>query len=303
MISIEELKQMKEAESKPYQKSIRANVVKCSTKTNYKNAKQEDRVLYHLALADHSASIKATCYNEDFYQQTKEGNAIIIRNFLTKNNVVIITKQTKIARLKPFTIPPEILQEAENILQPPAPPISPIKTVKGAQLRTLMSISGTITEEEETKNILVAGQETKLKSITVNDTTDSIKITLWRDAADFQIQIGSYVKITHLSVHEFQNNKMLNTTRNTQFQKIQPPQEEITLTIYAIEKTNQEHCTIAIQIENAENCQNADINNTVIMDYFNIPADIDDLEEALIEHLPKTVNVIFQNGYIIKILS
>ncbi|XP_078543429.1 uncharacterized protein LOC144828808 [Lissotriton helveticus] len=201
----------------------------------------------------------------------------------------------------PLTIPQEIIQEAEYILQPPAPPISPIKTVKTASLRSLMSISGTIAEEEETKTIIIAGQDTKLKSITVKDTTDSVKITLWRDATDFPIEIGSYIKMTHLTVHEFSSNKMLNTTRNTQFQKIQPPEEEINMTIYGIETAHQEHCTLNVHIDNAENLQSVEINNNVLLDFFNIPADIDDIQEALMPSWPKNVNVIFQNGYILKI--
>ncbi|XP_078521676.1 uncharacterized protein LOC144790912 [Lissotriton helveticus] len=301
MISIQDLKKMKPEDNKPYQKTIRANVIKCSTKTNYTNAKQENKVMYHLALADESSCIKATCYNEPFYQQTKEGQAIMIRNFLAKNNVIIITKQTKLSRMIPLTIPQEIIQEAEYILQPPAPPISPIKTVKTASLRSLMSISGTIAEEEETKTIIIAGQDTKLKSITVKDTTDSVKITLWRDATDFPIEIGSYIKMTHLTVHEFSSNKMLNTTRNTQFQKIQPPEEEINMTIYGLETAHQEHCTLNVHIDNAENLQSVEINNNVLLDFFNIPADIDDIQEALMPSWPKNVNVIFQNGYILKI--
>ncbi|XP_078540797.1 uncharacterized protein LOC144826331 [Lissotriton helveticus] len=120
----------------------------------------------------------------------------------------------------PLTLTSEILQEAKNILEPPAPPVSPIKTIREAKLRTLMSISGTISEEEETKNIFVSGQETKLKSITVIDTKDSVKITLWRNATGFPITLGTYVKMTHLTVHEFNNEKMLNTTQNTHIEMI-----------------------------------------------------------------------------------
>ncbi|XP_078527041.1 uncharacterized protein LOC144799548 [Lissotriton helveticus] len=166
-----------------------------------------------------------------------------------------------------------------------------------------MSISGTISEEEETKTVFIAGQETKLKSITVHDTTDSVKITLWRDAADFTVEIGSYIKMTHLNVHEFNSKKILNTTRNTQFQKIQPPKEKMTITIHGQDTANQELSTITVQIENAEHLQSVEINNSVLMDYFNITADIDDFAEALIEYLPTTVNVLFQNGYIIQILE
>ncbi|XP_078498568.1 uncharacterized protein LOC144754524 [Lissotriton helveticus] len=202
-----------------------------------------------------------------------------------------------------ITLPSAIIQEAKNILEPPAPPVSPIKSVREAKLRSLMTITGTISEEKETKNIFVSAQETKLKSITVIDTTDSNKITLWRDAADFPIKLGSYVKMTHLTVHEFNNEKMLNTTRNTQLEIIEPPKENITITIYGLENTTKEKSTITVQINDTEHFKSMDIQNTILMDYLDIPADIEDFGDALMDNLPTTVNVIFQNGSVIEIIE
>ncbi|XP_078535178.1 uncharacterized protein LOC144821904 [Lissotriton helveticus] len=202
-----------------------------------------------------------------------------------------------------ITIPQSIIQEAEYILQPPTPPLSPIKAVRGANLKTLMSVSGTISEEKTTKTLFIERQETKFKSITLNDTTDSVKITLWREATDFPIQIGNYVKITHLTLHEFNGEKILNTTQHTQLQVIEPPQEKITITIYGLEKTKQELSTITAQVQNTEHFQSMDVNNTVLMDFLKISIDVDDFGDALMPHLPITLNVLFSNGCITEIVE
>ncbi|XP_078520577.1 uncharacterized protein LOC144785651 [Lissotriton helveticus] len=255
-----------------------------------------------MALADETTTIKATCYNEDYYMQTREQNELLIRNYIFKNDILLLTKQTKIARMPPLTISAGIIQEAECILQPPAPPVSPIKAVRGAAVKTLLSVSGTITEAEDTKNILVGGQETKIRSITINDATDSVKISLWRDATDFTIEIGEYVQLTHMAVHEFNGEKILNTTRHSTIQVIQPPKENITVTLFGMEKTYQEQSTMVVQIENNENLQSMDIHNTPLMDYLGIETDTEDFENALMPFLAITLSVLFCNGCITDII-
>ncbi|XP_078518235.1 uncharacterized protein LOC144782842 [Lissotriton helveticus] len=303
MISIEELKNSKEDNTKPYQKALRVNIIRCSTKTYYRNSKQENRVLYHLALADNTGTIKATCYDESYYMQTKEQNGMIIRNYLYKNGILLITKQTKIARMPPLTIYAGIIEEAEQILQPLAPPVSPIKTVREAAVKTVMSISGTITKVEDTKTIFVNGQDTKIKSITINDATDSVKISLWREASDFTTDIGQYVQLTHLSVHMFNGEKILNTTRNTTIQEKQPPHEDINVTIFGVETTRQENSTMAVQITGSDHIQSMDINNTILMDFLSIETDTEDFENSLMQYLPISLNVSFCNGCITEIIK
>lgn len=158
-------------------------------------------------------------------------------------------------------------------------------------------------QQEATKTIFISGQDTKLKSITLNDTTDSVKITLWREATQFPIEIGKSVKITHLTVHEYNGEKILNTTRHTQLQVIQPPEENITITLYGLEKTRQEISTETVQVQTTEHFQSMDIQNTTLMDFLDISADFEDFGNALMPHLPINLNVLVSNCCITEIIK
>ncbi|XP_078518531.1 uncharacterized protein LOC144783417 [Lissotriton helveticus] len=144
MMSIEEIMNINTDDNKPYQKPIRVNVINCSGKTTYKNAKQEQKILFHLALADKTGTIKCTCYQENLYEQTKNNCGLLIRNFIIKNKTILITKQTKVTKFPAMAIEDGLIQQANNILHPPAPSASPIKEIKRASLKSLMTVSGTI---------------------------------------------------------------------------------------------------------------------------------------------------------------
>lgn len=86
-------------------------------------------------------------------------------------------------------------------------------------------------------------------------------------------------------------------------QIIEPPQENIKITIYGLENTSQEISTITVQIQDTELFKSMDINNSILMDFLNIATDADNFEDALMAYLPKTLNVIFCNGCILEILE
>ncbi|XP_078509243.1 uncharacterized protein LOC144769116 [Lissotriton helveticus] len=222
MMSIEEIININTNDNKPYQKPIRVNVINCSGKTTYKNAKQEQKILFHLALADKTGTMKCTCYQEELYEQTQSNCGLLIRNFIIKNKTILITKQTKVTKFPAMKIEEGLIQQAKNILHPPAPSASPIKEIKRASLKSLMTVSGTICGEEDVKTVFINGQDTPLKSITLKDATDDIKVTLWREATLFNIHLGDYVTLTHVTVHEFNAQKILNTTRHSKIEVSTP---------------------------------------------------------------------------------
>ncbi|XP_078520239.1 uncharacterized protein LOC144784991 [Lissotriton helveticus] len=303
MISIEELKDDRQVDAKPYQKGVRVNVIQCSSKTYYRNAKNENKVLYHMSLADETGCIKSTCYNEEYYHQTKEQNGLMIRNYIVKDGIILITKKTKIARMPPLSISQSLIQEAQYILNPMAPPLSPIKAVREAAVKTLLSVSGTVTEIEDTRTIIAKGQETKIRSITIKDATDSVKISLWREATDFIFHLGTYVQLTHMTVHEFNREKILNTTRHTTIQVVQPPKETIFVTLYGVEKKLQENTTMTAQVGTNETLQSIDIVNIALMDYLRIEPDTENFEDSLMAYLPIKLKVLFCNGCITDVLE
>lgn len=86
MLTIQEITSKHADETKPFPKPIRVDVIKCSGKTNYKNAKQENKVLYHLALADATGTIKAICYQENLYTELKKTVDCLFAILLSRTN-------------------------------------------------------------------------------------------------------------------------------------------------------------------------------------------------------------------------
>ncbi|XP_078502410.1 uncharacterized protein LOC144756452 [Lissotriton helveticus] len=196
-----------------------------------------------------------------------------------------------------------LIQEAENILQPPAPSASPIKEIKRATVKSLMTVCGTISEEEESKHVLINGINTAIKCITLKDSTDDIKVTLWREATLFTINIGEYVMLTHVTVHEFNGQKILNTTRHSKIKVTTAPQETIDVEIYGVESTNGDWSTITTKITNTDIYQSMDIQNKTLIQWFMLDDEVDDIGEALTHYLPQICEVIFCNGKITKIVK
>ncbi|XP_078512215.1 uncharacterized protein LOC144771816 isoform X1 [Lissotriton helveticus] len=302
MMSIEEIMNINTDDNKPYQKPIRVNVINCSGKTTYKNAKQEQNILFHLALADKTGTIKCTCYQENLYEQTKNNCGLLIRNFIIKNKTILITKQTKVTKFPAMAIEDGLIQQANNILHPPAPSASPIKEIKRASLKSLMTVSGTIIAEEDAKTVFINGQDTPLKSITIKDATDDIKVTLWREASQFKIHIGKYVTLTHVTVHEFNCQKILNTTRHSKMEVTAPPEEKMDILIYGVESSTEQNSIITIKVTNTDEYQSMPIENQILIKWFMLDEEVDNIGDALVHFLPQTFEVVFCNGQIIKIL-
>ncbi|XP_078518396.1 uncharacterized protein LOC144783134 [Lissotriton helveticus] len=282
MMSIEEIININTNDNKPYQKPIRVNVINCSGKTTYKNAKQEQKILFHLALADKTGTMKCTCYQEELYEQTQSNCGLLIRNFIIKNKTILITKQTKVTKFPAMKIEEGLIQQAKNILHPPAPSASPIKDIKRATLKSLMTVSGTICGEEDVKTVFINGEDTPLKSITLKDATDDIKVTLWREATLFNIHLGDYVTLTHVTVHEFNAQKILNTTRHSKIEVTAPPQENIDIQIYGVESTKDETSMITIRVTNTDVYQSMPIQNDILIKWFMLDDEVDNIGNALI---------------------
>ncbi|XP_078528737.1 uncharacterized protein LOC144806195 [Lissotriton helveticus] len=303
MMSIEEIININTNDNKPYQKPIRVNVINCSGKTTYKNAKQEQKILFHLALADKTGTMKCTCYQEELYEQTQSNCGLLIRNFIIQNKTILITKQTKVTKFPAMKIEEGLIQQAKNILHPPAPSASPIKEIKRASLKSLMTVSGTICGEEDVKTVFINGEDTPLKSITLKDATDDIKVTLWREATLFNIHLGDYVTLTHVTVHEFNAQKILNTTRHSKIEVTAPPQENIDIQNYGVESTKDETSIITIRVTNTDVYQSMPIQNDILIKWFMLDDEVDNIGNALVHYLPQTCEVVFCNGKIINIVK
>lgn len=133
--------------------------------------------------------------------------------------------------------------------------------------------------------------------------TDEIKVTLWREATLFQTNIGQYVTLTHVTVHEFNGQKSLNSTRHSEIQVTEARPETIEIVIYGVENTKGDITTLTTQVANTDSFQSMDIQNDILIKWFRLDETAEDIGDALIHSLPQTCYVIFCNDNIIQILK
>lgn len=73
-------------------------------------------------------------------------------------------------------------------------------------------------QEDEPKKVTVRGEEVPIKTVTVEDSTGKVKVTLWRDCADTQVRPGDHISITDVIVNVYQNTTSLSTTTRSKVQ-------------------------------------------------------------------------------------
>lgn len=61
----------------------------------------------------------------------------------------------------------------------------------------------------------VAGNDTKIRTITIEEDASQIDVTLWRELAEKEFQVGDFLRISHTLLNEWQGRRALNSTRNT----------------------------------------------------------------------------------------
>ena len=128
----------------PYSTPLKAKVVKRSPTKKY-NKDGEERSWTDVSLADPSGCIKAVVYDETKLTTIKEGANIMVRNYIFRDNTVIITKPTKTNLTGGVgIIPEEIETEARGLLNPPPAPQRKIADALRLTPDTLVSLKGKI---------------------------------------------------------------------------------------------------------------------------------------------------------------
>ena len=66
--------------------------------------------------------------------------------------------------------------------------------------------------------MMVKGESTKIKTITIDDGTARAKVTLWRKLSDADTRPGNHVTISDVIINVYQNNTTLSTTARSTVQ-------------------------------------------------------------------------------------
>lgn len=126
-------------------KVITGKVVQKSGLRTYQTKKKITRFFFYLGVADETASIKVMVYGKEHYQEMKEGSNWMFRNVMMNENLMKVTKMSKIAKTRPVVISEELELEARMLIYPQRPVFS-IEEAKTLEDKTMLSVEGTITQ-------------------------------------------------------------------------------------------------------------------------------------------------------------
>ncbi|KAJ8033572.1 hypothetical protein HOLleu_23863 [Holothuria leucospilota] len=216
MFTIAELKNKKPS---PYTKPVKCKVLAVSEAKPF-TTNGQDKQLYHVALSDNTALLKATVYDKEKMNLIKVGSTLIINNYVFKSDKsMTLTSVSKIYKTANITIDPTYQTAADDLIHPKPPPVQNLKSVKTSPKKILTSVSGKIIKDEEPKRVMVKSQPSFVRNIFLQDHTEAIEVALWRRAAESPAKLGDWVEISHVVVNEsntFHQEPFVASTQNTQ---------------------------------------------------------------------------------------
>ncbi|KAJ8043224.1 hypothetical protein HOLleu_10219 [Holothuria leucospilota] len=141
MLSVANIKST--ATTNPYNLPRKVYVVASMEPSQYTRDGVEKEV-QHFMVCDHTGYIKLTSFDKSKAEAIKEGTTVIIKNYITKPENIIVTAKAQVFQAPPMTVSQTIVTEARSILRPPTPPPVDIPTIKSSPVKTLQSLAGKI---------------------------------------------------------------------------------------------------------------------------------------------------------------
>ncbi|XP_067465101.1 uncharacterized protein [Thunnus thynnus] len=204
-------------------KTIIGKVVQKSALRPYETQQKEKKFLFYLGVSDETSCIKVMVYGEDRYQDIQEGSCYLFRNVIMEENVMKVTKQSKMTRTSPIDVPEELEMEAERLIDHQKPVCSITKAKEYAD-KTVVSVEGTVTEIGPVELVNMKNQQKKKEKqdFHLNDGKDSIRITLWgKDTKQLrEISDGDFVRVTNVRTNHYYETVSLNSTDFTRIYKV-----------------------------------------------------------------------------------
>ncbi|XP_062600643.1 uncharacterized protein LOC134262282, partial [Saccostrea cucullata] len=210
----------------PYSASITVQVVKVGHSASFTDLNGQPGEILNFSIADETGAMLATLIDRTKHCKIVEGKTLHVRQFVVKNNKIAMSHRTSIMGRPRLEIPEGITQTAIQLILP-ASPDKKVVDAKEMPLRSILTVKGQVTKNEATKTVKVNGNDTTIRTITLQDDGETIDVTLWREIAVEERRIGEFLRISHCLLNEWQGRKSLNSTRNTSIEQIQPLDVEI----------------------------------------------------------------------------
>ncbi|WAR31911.1 hypothetical protein MAR_034453 [Mya arenaria] len=183
-----------------------------------------EKQLLKLTLCDATAMCKAVVFDAKKFPKFKENSGVVLHNaVLNKDREVVVTTQTRVFVSVAPEVPADLLLSAIEVIRPTPPDIVPIDRAKRSPAKQRTSIQGQIVNDSVATTVMVNDKEVNVQTITVEDRTGKVKVSLWRNIAAEPVMLGDVVAITNIVVNSkrYNNEESLSSTQFTKIERQQ----------------------------------------------------------------------------------
>lgn len=280
MLTVTKLKGNKGA--KPYSLPLKLKV--CAIGTSQKYVTDGEKKEYTVVgLADTTDAIKGMVYDSSKLNNMQASATIILMNYIFKNEnegTVVITKTTKVLKTAQMDVPEHLIEKGAAIANPPPAATLALRDVKRSPVKTLVSVKGRIISEDMAKTVKVRGQDVTVKTVSLKDNTDTIKVSLWRDLAEPSF-VGKFLQMTNVVVTAFNDEISISSTSKTDLKECDVPMTVVKGSAIGFEM---KELTVSILLCNGDEFQELEAPVQMIAD--TLSCQLEDIEENLQNRIP-----------------
>lgn len=136
---LSEMQSLKDLPKGPYPRPLRLMVVATNQLTY-----GEDKRMLHIAVADSQNVVKAVCFDDTKFSFFTEGSGVVLRNVISRNGEIIVTKQTQVFKTSPPAVDDWIITQGKNIISPPNPTMVTLNEAKTSPSKQRVSVQGKV---------------------------------------------------------------------------------------------------------------------------------------------------------------
>ncbi|XP_061169993.1 uncharacterized protein LOC133179218 [Saccostrea echinata] len=232
------IKKLKASKPKPYSNPLRVRIFGSSNPSKYMTADGRERKSVTLGAADQEDAIKIVLYDLSKLTSVKDQDSVLLTNYVYKIDpcpCIILTTVSKVMKTLLINVPPHLQATAKSIANSlPAKSVA-IRDVKTSPVKTMVTIKGRVTSEEMVRTVQVRGSDVEVRNIRVNDGTEEIKVSLWRELVSM-CKVGEYLEFSNVVTSSYQEEVSVSTTQRTTIQPCEAPPSVMEGKLIAFEK-------------------------------------------------------------------
>ncbi|KAF6739980.1 hypothetical protein FQA47_005751 [Oryzias melastigma] len=255
-----------------------------------------------LAIADDSGCIEVMVYGEKAFHFFKKGHFYNFRNVIVEENMIFTTK-SKTSRAGKLDVPKKLELKARMLINGQDSAVS-IDEIKRLDEKKRVSVEGTVTEIGKIESVVIKKNQTEknIQKFKLEDSTDSIDLTLWgkKNIQHLKgVSVGDTVKVTNVMTNHYHGTVSLNSTDSTRIFKLKCATLQIVqLEIIGIKKARKLQTELeAVRDEVAETFS---VKSAVLAEALGIQQGTD-FEDRLLEKIPYSVKAEIKGDKILKL--